>query len=376
MKTAAIIGAFASVAFSATALAQQDAPSPIKPDYTIVMQTLDRDGRQIDPVVTIAHHDGIVLSKMTSKGITSIGFGPDEKEPFLRWSRAADGQITALELPTPRQKSDTDGGETRLLGTTSIVAGENCRWREAVSKLFEQFKSREQTCLTEDGIIIERKLLGSDDFEMYHSRMTSLDRGTISPADMRPPADMLTADFWLRPLRDHPADPSLADFEITLESPRKSRIRLLRHYPWNYREERDDAIDALRVTIWNELESQGIDYLQNHDDRYLRASRLQHHGPDMAFDLTTGKVSEGKTDTVLGETCEWFDLLPDVSDASKHRCLTQDGLVLKEENSRRNFGGSYTATSFLRRPVALSEMRLPQQAFSPGEWGLPTPYLP
>lgn len=376
MKTAAIIGAIACMAFSKAALAQQEAPSPVKPDYVIVMQALDKDGGQIDPVVTIAHRDGMVLSKALSKGSTSIGFGPDASEPFLRWSSAADGQITGLELRPSRRKSAPDAGETRLLGNTSVVAGENCRWRETVSKLFEQFTSREQTCVTDDGIVIERKLPGSDDFPIYHSRMTSLDRSMISPEEMRPPQQMLTADFWLRPLRNYDADPSLADFEITLESPRKSRIRLLRHHPWNYREEQDDAIGALRVTIWNELENQGIDYVQSYNERYLRASRTQRHDPYMTFDLTTGKNSEGKSDTVLGEICEWFDLLPDASDGSKHRCLTQDGLVLKEENSRRNLGGSYTATSFHRRPVTLSEMRLPQQAFSPGEWGLPAPYLP
>ena len=41
------------------------------------------------------------------------------------------------------------------------------------------------------------------------------------------------------------------------------------------------------------------------------------------------------------------------------------------ENPGMNLAFPYTATSFRRRPVDLSEMRLPAAAFSLDEWGLP-----
>ncbi len=355
------------MAFAGSAFAQatpQD--TPLLPDYIAVMQALDRQGTTTAPTVTITHHAGLFLTESLRDGRASIGFGPDADNPVLRWSRRADGEIDALELRRDHNSATAAAETPRPLGQRSTVAGQDCTWRETTRKLFEISPAREQTCITDDGIAIETKLVGADDFPIYHNRLTSLERRPVSQAEIRPPAEILTPDFWLRPLRKYDANPSLADFEITLESPGQVVIKLLRHYPWLYREQRYDR-DIITVMIWNELEDQGIFYKQVDDTRYLKASRTSEKSPSpMKFDFTSEKVALGKSDTVLGETCEWFDLLPDVSDASKKRCLTRDGLVLKEES-----GNIYTATSIYRRPVALSEMRLPPDAFSAGEWGLP-----
>jgi len=93
--------------------------------------------------------------------------------------------------------------------------------------------------------------------------------------------------------------------------------------------------------------------------------------PPLKFDEATGKASLGKSETILGETCEWFDLMPGVQDAGNRQCLTPDGLPLKLDISGMNLAFPYTATSFHRRPVDLSEMRLPAAAFSLEEWRLP-----
>jgi hypothetical protein len=369
MKTAAITGAIALMAFTGAAFAQAN-PQGHRPDYVAVMQALDRQGDETDPTVTITHHEGLFRTESSRDGRASIGFGPDVDNPVLRWSRNADGEITALELHRDHNPGIETTETPRPLGLRSTIAGQDCAWSEAAGKLSELSSSRQQTCITDDGIVIETKLLGSNDFPIYHSRLTRLDRRPISEKEMHPPAEIMTADFWLRPLREHDADPSLPDFEIIMESPGKSTIKVLRHYPWLYREQRYDN-DTLRVTIWNELENQGILYMQHGDTRHLNAGRAsQSDRPPMEFDMTFGKAALGKSDTVLGETCDWFDLFPGAADARKKRCLTRDGLVLKEDSGGMASGALYTATSLRRRPVALSEMRLPAEAFAVEEWGL------
>ena len=54
------------MAFTQAAVAQStlDA-SPLQPDYVAVMQALDKDGRPVDPTVTIIHHDGMHVFLVT-----------------------------------------------------------------------------------------------------------------------------------------------------------------------------------------------------------------------------------------------------------------------------------------------------------------------
>ncbi|MBB3393238.1 hypothetical protein FHT82_006031 [Rhizobium sp. BK275] len=375
MKTAAITGTIACIAFAAAAVAQSNLDaSPVQPDYVAVTQALDKNGKPVDPTVTITHHDGMFLSETLRDGTKSIGFGPASNDPVLRWSRQADGQITFLELLLRDRKPDAAKTETpQPLAEVSTVAGERCRWRETASKSPSPgtFIAREQTCVTDDGIVIETRLLAPNDVPIYHTRLTSLDRRAIAPAEIDPPSEILTAEFWLRPIRSHNADPSQPDFDITLETVSGSTIRLLRHYPWHYREQRDGG-GSVSIKIWNRLEAQGISYRQAGGHRRLTAARPTDDGSaSFKFDETTGKISLGKAEAVLGESCEWFDLMPGVQDAGNRECLTRDGLPLKLDISGMNLALPYTATSFRRRAVALSEMRLPAEAFSLDEWGLP-----
>lgn len=375
MKTAAIIGAIACMALTKAAVAQSNLDvSPLQPDYVAVMQALDKNGVQVDPTVTIIHHDGMFLSETLRGGRASIGFGPDRNDPVLRWSRQADGEITFLELLLRDRKPDATKTETpQPLQEVSTIAGEHCTWLQTASKPPSPgtFIAREQNCATEDGIVIETRLLTPNDVPLYHTRLARLHRRPVTPAEIYPPSEILTPEFWLKPIRSENTDPSQPDFDITLESVGGSTMRLLRHYPWYYREQRDRG-GSVSIGIWSKREDQGISYRQASGYRRLMAGRPADDGsPPLKFDEATGKAALGKSETILGETCEWFDLMPGVQDAGNSECLTGDGLPLKLDISGMNLAFPYTATSFRRRPVALSEMRLPAEAFSLEEWGLP-----
>ncbi len=375
MKTAAITGAIVCMAFTQAAVAQStlDA-SPLQPDYVAVMQALDKDGRPVDPTVTIIHHDGMFLSETLRGGRTSIGFGPDEARPVLRWSRQADGEITYLELLLRARKPDIAKADApQPLAEVSSIAGEGCTWSETVSRPPSPgtFISREQNCATKDGIVIETRLLTPNDVPIYHTRLVSLQRRDVAPAEVLPPLEILTPEYWLRPTRSSNADPSQPDFDITLESPGGATIRLLRHYPWHYREQRHGD-GSVSIKIWNKREDRGVSYQQADGYRRLTAARPADDGsPSLKVDEATGRTSLDKSETILGETCQWFDLMPGVQDAGNRQCLTPDGLPLKLDTSGMNLAFPYTATSFRRRPVDLSEMRLPAAAFSLDESGLP-----
>ena len=374
MKTAAIIGAIACMAFTKAAVAQLNVTtSPLRPDYVAVMQALDKDEVQIDPTVTIIHHDGMFLSETRRDDRTSIGFGPDRNEPMLRWSRQADGEVTLLELFLGSRKPDLpNAGTPRSTGNVSTISGERCAWRETVDNPISPATSlvREQNCVTDDGIVIETKLLTPDEVPIYHTRLASLTRRPVALSEIEPPPEIMAPEFWLRPIRSHDADPSKPDFDITLERAGHPTIRLLRHYPWNAWE-RHVPDGPVSIRIWNELDDQGISYFQASGYRRLTAERVTG-GNARAFDFNdaSGKVALDRTETILGETCQWFDIMPGMQEVGNRQCLTRDGLPLKLDMGGTNATLPYTATSLRRRPVDLSEMQLPPDAFLLKEWGL------
>ncbi|MBB3308838.1 hypothetical protein FHT78_000567 [Rhizobium sp. BK196] len=375
MKAAVITGVIAGMVFSGASLAQSASDtSPPLPDYVATMQSLDKNGVPIDPTTTVIHHDGMFRSETRWDGLTSFGYGPDRKDPVLRWSRQTDGEITQMELIGSGQKLDaTVADVSRPLAERSTVAGQDCLWRETVEKAppLGSIEPGELNCVTDDGIVIETKLLAGESVPIYHTRLASLERRAVTSSELRPPQEILSPDFWLRPIRSHEPDPSRPDFEMTLESPAGINVRLLRHFPWRYEESRGRN-GTIHTIIQNELDDQGIWYRQSSGDRRITAWRSsERESPSVQAGQTTGKVSLGKTDTILGETCEWFDLVPHETHGENQACLTQDGIPLKEEVRIKVSTTSYTATSFRRRPVDFSEMRLPSALFPPAEWGLP-----
>lgn len=81
-------------------------------------------------------------------------------------------------------------------------------------------------------------------------------------------------------------------------------------------------------------------------------------------------VPSDRYDTVLGERCRWFDMTPGMQDASTSACFTDDGIMLKEDRRSRTYRGTWTATRFVRRPVAINEVKPPAELLQPRTWDL------
>lgn len=83
------------------------------------------------------------------------------------------------------------------------------------------------------------------------------------------------------------------------------------------------------------------------------------------------KKNLDRTETVLGETCRWFDMMPNKADAGRLACLTKDGIALKDEISGRGMGvRRWTAIHLARRPVSLEEIKPAAELLEPQRWGI------
>src|SRR5262249_40594873 len=107
------------------------------------------------------------------------------------------------------------------------------------------------------------------------------------------------------------------------------------------------------------------------DTRFRQPQRLVifRSPPKAASSLSEKAMDEH--DTVLGESCDWFDMAPGVMDAGRHECRTRDGIVLKEKNF--GWGSSswgLVAAHLSRRPISVEEVTLPAELLAPKFWGL------
>jgi hypothetical protein len=77
-----------------------------------------------------------------------------------------------------------------------------------------------------------------------------------------------------------------------------------------------------------------------------------------------------RTETVLGESCRWFDMTPGMQDAGRSACRTNDGIVLKEEISSRGGRSTWTAIRLTRRAIGLDEIKPSPALLEPRLWGI------
>lgn len=264
--------------------------------------------------------------------------------------------------------------EVRDSNDVEVVAGEKCRWRELVRRRDDDDPGPLWfTCLTDDGIEIATKVLFSSGEVMSETRLIKLRRGPVPEEAVRPPIKLFEASTWLRRLPSFDDyTPNAGDFEATLVSHR-SRERLLRHYPWWFRK-RDGNDGSIRITVWNELEEQGLYYSASSGERQFEAIRSPRNpGPfSKAFDDAYGMEDMAKQDQMLGENCAWFDRTPNSADAGLRQCLTSDGIPLLDEHwSGWGDGEIFKIVALTRRPVSMDEMQPPPDYLDSAVWGVP-----
>ena len=77
-------------------------------------------------------------------------------------------------------------------------------------------------------------------------------------------------------------------------------------------------------------------------------------------------------DTLLGERCAWFNMAPNMADASRLACRAGDGIILKEEwYGRSSLHQAFVAVRLARRPIALDDLKPSADLLDRKTWGLP-----
>jgi hypothetical protein len=230
-------------------------------------------------------------------------------------------------------------------------------------------------CVTDDGITLwEESRHGSEVYSAVEA--SRIERRPIAAEDVRFPQVLLNLDWWDR---DLPSFESLStpDHETVMELSNPSSdvvtsIRTTRRLgPWQFR---DQTIGARR-SIMVSHDSHQMQFRYESDPsgapRILTISK-----PDVAAASSTRKLAARTTDlhsseTILGESCRWFDMMPDIVDAGLRSCLTRDGIVLKEVVTGRGMNGQeWSAVHLTRRPIRLDEIKPPAALLDPQLWGL------
>lgn len=227
-----------------------------------------------------------------------------------------------------------------------------------------------ESCITDDGIELWHKLISHRGLLISHVEATSVERRPIGDMEILPPADLLDLKSW-GVTDDVPSGGNrLADFETTLSSTATATESLpiltktmRRNFPWSltetigaeYRQTKfEHAIAKLRMEIGGRTGA----FLYLH---------LLRHGPSEEGEPWGEKLN--RSDTVLGETCDWYDPHPRMMDASLHQCRATDGIVLKEIRGSRGSGlSTIEAVEVRREPAMIRSAVPPQEVLRPGYW--------
>lgn len=333
------------------------APIANLPDYVLT----------IDAGYTLFHHAGrfradrIEGPKSTeyfpADGATHISVRGDafdfaSRIELVRHAKPPDDSVAGLT----RGSSNTGERQTHL--------GESC----TVWNVRREDSGRLPTllsCVTDDGIELWRKIIKPDGSQ-FSVQATRLERRPVAPEEVRPPHSLLALNWW------ESADlaqtrPEAPDHELVMSGRGNTKRTIRRHRAWVSVEETiQDARRIVRVThdsrrMWL---SYSADATGATERMTIFTAVAPPSPPMLPQDL-------GRTETILGETCQWLDLAPDMTDTSRSACVTKDGIRLKEQTTARDIVlSSWTAVRLTRGPVGVDAVKPPVALFEPSLWGL------
>ncbi|WP_245304550.1 hypothetical protein [Rhizobium sp. WYCCWR10014] len=339
------------------------------PDYTASMIVRNMSGEPKEMLRSVVHHKGWTRVESVNGNHTAISYGNYFDNTVLRTTRTGNEDFAWMSIEKTDRSLDLSVKQAKETGETDNQAGEACKWWQLI-RTKEEMAPLWFSCLSADGIEVSQKVLFRVGKPMSDTQLVRLDRTAVAESEISPPKKLFDPWFWLKPLRDYPEPEALVDFEARMVGG-WSEVRILRHYPWRSEERREKG-GTLKLTIWNELENQGISIISSKDMHDLHAGRapLDPKRPYNTFQLKTGQVDLKRTGGALGETCAWFNMTPNLADAGRQECLTPDGVPLEINIlSGWGHGESYTAVEIKRRPVELKEMIPPSELTDPSSWG-------
>jgi hypothetical protein len=364
---------------SAAPTAMADAPfMPVAaPDHVVIMTTKNF-GRE-SGTRTHTHHAGWTRIDVVERGRPSTRYFAHTGSILVNAARDASGAWLGLSIrrgDEPVSYVNRDRFET---GETRAILNETCHvWN--IARATRQDLAW-LSCVTNDGIELWSAARGARG-EVTSATATRVERRPVAIDDVRPPVEALQLRAWneIPDLASKTAPGSPGDFEAVIEpepettipSARVTRI-VRRHHPWILIDDRG-ADGQRHLAIRNEASgfSFGIQVHAKIGLHTLTLNKFLPPTPDEAkAHYAVKPVDLKRSETVRGETCHWFDAMPNIADAGLHECRTTDGVVLKELRSSWGHYQTFIATRLTRRSVALSEVLPPADMLAPRSWGLP-----
>lgn len=245
---------------------------------------------------------------------------------------------------------------------TDHVLGETCKvWRLQRQGLEHDVRWREEDCLTHDGIVLWQKVFDVSGALMRSAHATSIKRRPVTASEVRVPATALT----LASYGDWTTAKSRVNDEVLMEpatgEPATGESSLTRR------------LGALSMT--EEIAS-SLRYRTYVNGAYT-ISLVYREGSLIRLDvepsgpaLPKTPFQPVKTQSLLGETCQWFERRPSGGDGGLSECITSGGLVLAR--NRESIGGmsSVVATSKSVGKLTYSDVAPPMDLLVSG-WKRP-----
>jgi hypothetical protein len=360
------------LAVSSAAAAPFLPPGVTPPDYIVTME-LTFSGRKGSSTKVVTRH-----GEWTRVDSTSAT--PPETAYYRHGSNAYatdNGWISFFH----RNVKHEIGYQPRNTGERQTHLGENCAvWETARSKPDSPARDSflDLSCFTDDGIELWHRRLGAQGISWSAE---ALRIEPVAAEEVRLPRALLTLNWWDRRISSSVTTP---DHETVMEvtgdiafpdesKPALAPVRTTRRAgPWLFKEviagtQRKIEIshDSIRMRLTYESGGSDVQEVLTIARPNPESANPEPASPSKTFE----PFRQDRYDTVLSERCRWFTMTP-TADAGTYACLTDDGIVLKEENFSRISRRTWTATRLVRRPVTIDEVKPPAELLQPRTWDL------
>lgn len=235
------------------------------------------------------------------------------------------------------------------------------------------------SCVTDDGIELwQRSTFGNK--VITFAEATRVERRTVTADEVKPSRSLLILDWWDRDAPTLGAS-GILGYEITMELSGQSAdagksVRTTRQRgQWQSIEETVSGVRR-KLEIVHDSGRMGFEYVWDElgAPKRLAITRPASAPEDAATTTPAMWHETNRSETILGETCRWFYLFT-FWDVSRSRCLTSDGVTLKDHWRWRAVEGpevvkEWIAVRMTRRPVNIDEIKPSAGLLDPHVWGI------
>ena len=363
-----------AIACAVIGSAAADAPfAPVAnvPDYVVTM--VERPG---DYGRRVSHHgDWTRVDRMEGLNPFSTEYFPANGLAAIHLYNYGPG--VSVSFVRGGERSPYVDTEPRRTGERQTHLGESCTVWDVRRDNGGQASGglSHMSCITDDGIELWNKSISGNSV-ISSAEATRVERRPVASDDVRPPRALLMLDWWDRPT-PAPIAQAIPDHETVMElldnSPDAGHsIRTTRrHDSWQSEEE---TMNAMRHNLHIAHDSGRMHLTYWSDDSGAPKRLVITNSLPLPAGVKRPTSMQPKdlvrTETVLGESCRWFDMTPGMQDSGRSACRTNDGIVLKEETWSQGSRSTWTAIRLTRRAISLDEIRPSPALLEPRLWGI------